>query len=136
MSGCGERDRTAIERELEALRSSDGLYTAPQIKALAGDSLSDTAYANAALRLLGDRPHLTRAAVERLRPSVDDDAAWRAWYAVLLARARAPVQAPPRADVLRLWRTRASSAPDTTNASARVVALTEVSRAVALRARD
>ncbi|MCA1683450.1 MAG: hypothetical protein LC685_05650 [Actinobacteria bacterium] len=126
--------RCGIERELEQLRSSDGLYTAPQIKALAGDSLADTAYANAALKRLGDRPRLTRAAIRGLRPGLDDDAAWRAWYRVLLARAGTPVDPPSHRAVLRLWRAAHLRAP-ATDASA-LAALTEVSHAVGLRATD
>lgn len=133
--GCGDRQPTRVEDDLATLRSSDGLYTAPQIHALAGDSLGDTAYATAAAAKLGKSSPLDSAGIARLKPSPEDDQAWIASYRLLLSRAGAPVRAPTRAAILRVWRTNSPALPAVASSS-RLDALVTASRDRRARYRD
>lgn len=133
--GCGDRQPTRVEGDLATLRSSDGLYTAPQIFALAGDSLGDTAYAAAAAAKLGSPSPLKPAGIAGLKPSPEEDQAWIAWYRLLLSRGGAPVRSPTRAEALRVWRTKSPPLP-AVESSSRLDALVAVSRNRGLRYRD
>lgn len=84
-----DRAVTPIERDLERLASTDGLYTAPQIRALAGFALDQTAFAWAALTGLDARPSArpTPGTVARLRAGDLDTAARRTAYRTMLADA-------------------------------------------------
>lgn len=136
LASCGDREATRVEGDLEALRSSDGLYTAPQIHALAGNSLGDTAYAAAAAVHLGKRSPLKAEDVSRLQPSPDDDQAWRLWYRLLLDRAGAPITNPPTpSEILHVWRAKPPAIP-ALESSARLGALVTTSRARGVRYQD
>lgn len=127
--GCGGADRsTRVEADLAGLRSSDGLYTAPQILALAGNSLGDTAYAAAALNGLGQPVRITARGARKLKSNPEDDAAWSVWYRHLLNRSGAPVPAPTPAQILRVWRKGRGSTP-AVEATSRFAVLAQASQA-------
>lgn len=106
-------DPPPLNADLERLASSDGLYTAPQIKALAGFSLSETAYAHAALTALGAKPAAPppQDSLERLNPAPDDGDVAQAYYHALLAGAGVEVPQPTAAQLPKLWAA-AAEAPE------------------------
>ncbi len=101
----------AIDADLERLGSSDGLYTAPQIKAQAGFSLDQTALAYGSLAALGGRPasRPSDATLARLNTRPGDDEVEQAWYGSLLAGAGVPVARLTDAERRRLWASAAAT---------------------------
>ena len=102
-----DSDPTPVERELERLSSTDGLYTGPQIRAQAGFSLSQTASARAALAVLASGAPVAapdREVAARLQPDPQEGVIEEALARAVLAD---PVgedddAAPTLADVRRL----------------------------------
>jgi hypothetical protein len=126
----------AVDRDLERLGSSDGLYTAPQIKAQLGFSLPQTAYAYGALNLLdslGDAPGPSTATIARLHADLVDGPVERGWQHLLLHQAGLPVASPGRRAVLRLWKIGIGER-DAGSRVQRLAELADLSRAAELRA--
>ncbi|MDQ3849407.1 MAG: hypothetical protein M3296_02160 [Actinomycetota bacterium] len=126
-----------IARDLERLASTDGLYTAPQIKAQAGDALAATAYAHASLRLLGaplgsSRP--SARTVAQLHPHPLAGPIEQAWLRMLLRQSHLDGPRPSRQHVLRLWS--ATERADVTNRLVQQAQLADLSREARMRARE
>lgn len=102
-----ENKETPLERDLATLRSSDGLYTAPQIRAQAGFSLAETAYSYAALRLLRNDKQLKKPGPEVLNALHSGDIDGEAqvlWYKSALADSGLGTAKPRQRDLVRVWR--------------------------------